>query len=146
MIATGAEIPEYIPQRPPMVMIGSLIYADETKTVTGLQIDPGNLFVADGVLSESGLVENIAQTAAAGVGYVCKKNQKVVPVGFIAAIRDLSVFELPLVGTSIETETVITNHVMDVSIVRGTVRQQDRILASCEMRIFLKPESSQTHG
>jgi predicted hotdog family 3-hydroxylacyl-ACP dehydratase len=129
-----------------MVMISSLVHADELKTATTLHIEPGNIFVSNGVFSESGMVENIAQTAAAGVGYQSRQQQKEVPVGFIAAIRDLSIHELPLAGTEISTETVITNHVMDVSIVHGTIKQHDRVLATCEMRIFLKPDSAKPNA
>lgn len=142
MITGEAGILEYIPQRPPMVMIGSLLHADEQRTVTGLRIEATNLFADRGVLSESGLVENIAQTAAAGVGFICKKENKKVPVGFIASIRDLAVHALPAVGSEIITETAVINQVMDVNIVRGVVRQGETILAECEMRIFIKPETN----
>jgi predicted hotdog family 3-hydroxylacyl-ACP dehydratase len=146
MIAGKEDIPEYIPQRPPMVMISSLLHSDDQTTITGLHIEPANLFAGRGVLSESGLVENIAQTAAAGVGFSCKKENKKVPVGFIASIRDLVVHALPAVGTDIVTETVVTNQVMDVSIVKGVVRQGEAVLAECEMRIFIKPETPESNG
>jgi predicted hotdog family 3-hydroxylacyl-ACP dehydratase len=146
MIASGSGIFDYLPQRPPMVMIDALLEAEADRTRTRLEIQPGNLFVTEGKFSESGLVENIAQTAAAGVGYACISGNKPVPVGFIAAIRDLSIRELPAAGTRIETETLVTNQVMDVSIVRGTVKQDGRVLAECEMRIFVRPENGTDHG
>ena len=138
MLAADNQILDLIPQRPPVVMIDKLIQSSHNKTVSGLTIDPGNLFFENGFLSESGLVENIAQTAAAGVGYICKSENRDVPVGFIASIKDLKIDSLPPVGSEITTEVEITNTVMGVSILLGVVKLNDRVIAGCEMRIFVK--------
>lgn len=132
-------VTDYLPQRPPMVMIDTIIEAGLQQSVSALTVNSGNLFVVDGCLSESGLVENIAQTAAAGVGYLCQMEQRPVPVGFIAAIRDLSIHQLPPVGSRIDTTVENLNEVMEVRIVKGTVKLNGESIASCEMRIFVKP-------
>lgn len=132
-------VTDYLPQRPPMVMIDTITAAGTQQSVSALSVNRDNLFVVDGFLSESGLVENIAQTAAAGVGYLCKMEQKPVPVGFIAAIRDLSISQLPPVGCRIETTVENLNEIMEVRIIKGTVRLNGNSIASCEMRIFVKP-------
>jgi 3-hydroxyacyl-[acyl-carrier-protein] dehydratase len=140
MIAGKNSIIDYLPQRPPVVMIDCLIEADEKHTVSSLEVSEQNIFCQNGSFSESGLVENIAQTAAAGVGYLCKQNGKPVPVGFIASIRDLKIEKLPSATSVLVTETVNVDEVMGVSIVRGTVKCGDAFIAGCEMRIFVKPE------
>ena len=140
MLVSGNEILDYIPQRPPVVMIDKLLFSNHEKTVSGLHIDSNNIFVENGVLSESGMVENIAQTAAAGVGYICKMENRKVPVGFIASIKDLKLFGHPKIGEDITTDVEITNQVMEVSIVKGILKKEGEILAECEMRIFIKPE------
>ena len=55
-----------IPQKPPMVMVDKLIFAEEKKVVTSFLIRRDNIFCSDGVFTEAGLIENMAQTAAAG--------------------------------------------------------------------------------
>ncbi len=140
MIADKFSITEYLPQRQPVVMIDSLLEADEKRTVSSLKILSDNIFCNNGFFSESGLVENIAQTAAAGVGYICKKEGRTVPVGFIASIRDLNVARLPEQQSVLITETVNVDEIMGVSIVRGTVKCGEEVIAGCEMRIFVKPE------
>ncbi len=140
MLVTGTEILECIPQRPPLVMIDKLLFADSEKSITGLYIDANNVLVENGFFSESGLLENIAQTAAAGVGYICKLENKKVPVGFIASIKHINIYHLPAVGTEITTEVKLTNRIMEVSIVTGSVYQDDVLMAECEMRIFVRPE------
>lgn len=138
MLIAGNEILEYIPQRHPVVMIDKLLYAGADKTISGLLIEKENIFFNNGFLTESGLVENIAQTAAVGMGFRSRQEKKKVPVGFIASIKDLKIFQLPKVGDEIITEVVVTNQVMEVSIVKGIVFLNGEVLAECEMRIFIK--------
>jgi predicted hotdog family 3-hydroxylacyl-ACP dehydratase len=140
MLAKGEEILEFIPQRPPVVMIDTLFFSDEKKTISGFTIAAQNIFCEAGVLSESGLVENIAQTAAAGVGYVCKTQNKSVPIGFIAAIKDLNIYHLPSVDENLITTVILVNSVMGISIIKGTVIASGKLFADCEMRIFVKPD------
>lgn len=140
MIADKNSITDYLPQRRPVVMIDQLVEADERRTVSSLTVLEDNIFCLNGFLTESGLVENIAQTAAAGVGYICKKQARPVPVGFIASIRDLRISRLPSLNTVLYTETLNVDEVMGVSIVRGTVKCGEEEIAGCEMRIFVKPE------
>jgi len=140
MLISGKEILDFIPQRPPVVMIDKLLYAGSDKTISGLLIKPDNIFFNNGFFTESGLVENIAQTAAVGMGFLSKQENKSVPVGFIASIKDLKIHHLPEAGDEITTEVVVTNQIMEVSIVKGVVYKNGVVLAECEMRIFIKPE------
>lgn len=138
MLASRHDILNYIPQRSPMVMIDDLMEASDESAVTQFVISPENIFVDNGFFSEPGLVENIAQTAAAQVGYQCQKKNVPVPVGYIAAVKDLKIISLPSVGSEISTSIRIVNHVMDVTLARGEVKIGDEVCCSCEMRIFVK--------
>ncbi len=138
------KITELIPQRNPIVMIDKLISCEGASTVSGLLVKEDNIFSQDGFLQEPGLVENIAQTAAARVGYVCKQENKDVPVGFIGAVKNLKIYNLPKVNSEINTEVVITNEIMGVTIIKGQVNDEEgNILAECEMKIFLQKEDEQ---
>jgi 3-hydroxyacyl-[acyl-carrier-protein] dehydratase len=142
MIATETEIQEFIPQREPFVMIHRLVYSDNQKTITELTVANDNIFCINGKFSESGIVENIAQTAAAGVGYLCRQEQREVPVGYIAAIKDLKIYEQPNEGDVLSTEAVILQTVLQVSLVQGQVHVNGRLIATCEMRIFVRPDTN----
>lgn len=141
MLATPEEIIQYIPQRAPIVMVHNLVEASDDHVVTTLTIEPDNIFVDFENFTEPGLVEHIAQSAALHVGYQCSKKNLPVPIGYIAAIKDLKIFELPKANTVIKTLVRITNKVLDVTVIEGKVEQEGRILCSCEMRIFAKIQS-----
>ena len=83
-----------LPQQEPFVMIGTLVHFDKTLTVTETEVKKSNIFVDDDCFSASGLMENIAQTCAARIGYVNKYIlKKGIQLGFIGAVRNFEVFE-----------------------------------------------------
>lgn len=132
----------YLPQRPPFVMIDHLEQADDTLIRTTFTIREGHQLVKGGYFTEAGLVENMAQTAAAGTGYKAQQSGQPAPVGFIGALKNLVVKALPAVGDRISTEIIFVHQVMNAHIVQGTVRHADgHELAACELKIFLQNES-----
>ena len=138
MLATRDDITKYIPQRDPIVMVHALVEADDSHAVTELIIEPDNIFVSNEFFAEPGLVENIAQTAAMHVGYQCSLKNIPIPIGYIAAVKDLKIQALPKQNTRITTSVRVTNKVLDVTVVEGRVEQEGNLLCSCEMRIFAK--------
>lgn len=132
------DIIELLPQRPPMVMVDKMIACDNNHITTQLTIREENLFSFQGNFQESGLIENIAQTAAALSGYQAKLNDKKVKLGFIGSVRNLEIISLPAVGSQIETSVEVTGQVMNVDMIKGEIRQNNQVIAQCEMRIFLE--------
>lgn len=118
-------------------MIDQLSYSDEGRTCTQFKVHPENIFVEAEVLSEAALVENIAQTAAARAGYIAQSENKPVLVGYIGAVTNLQVFNLPVVNDVLETEIIIENQVFDVTLISGNVKCRGNLLAQCEMKIFI---------
>src|SRR6187431_2496751 len=114
-----SDIVRYIPQRQPIVMVDTLVAVTEKVTETAFVVKAGALFVEDGVLQEAGLIENIAQTAAAGVGYQCAVNNVEVPVGFIGAVKSLTIDYLPKVGEQIRTRVEVLEEIFDMSLIKG---------------------------
>jgi len=138
MIILQDNITSVIPQRAPFVMIDQLVSCNEACSNTTFKVTTENVLVNDGELSEAGIIENIAQTAAAGIGYVTLQSNRPVVIGYIAAIKNLEVFAQPKVGDVIETNVTITNQVFDMTIVSGNVKCKGTLLAKCEMKIYLK--------
>lgn len=129
---------QYIPQRNPIVMISTLVAAADNITETELKIAATGLFVKDGLLHEPGLIENIAQTAAAGVGYQCALTGEPVPVGFIGAIKNLEIIALPRVGDVLETRVEVLEEIFDMTLIKGESFVKGKRMLSCEMKIVLK--------
>jgi predicted hotdog family 3-hydroxylacyl-ACP dehydratase len=131
---------ELIPQKPPFVFVDELTYADENRSCTVFKIPEENIFVKDGFYSTPGMIESMAQTAAAGTGYLFSRNNKGVPVGYIGAIQKLQVFDLPPAKAEISMEVKLLTNILQVSLVSGVVRYGEKIMVSCEMKIFINPQ------
>jgi 3-hydroxyacyl-[acyl-carrier-protein] dehydratase len=137
MMSTKNILP-FIPQRPPFVMIDDILFADDKISKSSFTVREGHLFVQDGCFTEPGLVENMAQTAAAGTGYKAQQDGKPAPVGFIGALKNLLVNRLPGVGDVLETEVVFKMQVMNAHIVQAGIKMNGENIASCELKIFLQ--------
>jgi predicted hotdog family 3-hydroxylacyl-ACP dehydratase len=131
-------VADLIPQRPPMQMIDRLIYADDRSAKGSLFIYDTNLFSEKGLFRESGLIEFIAQTAAAFTGYRNKLNSGSVNEGYIGAIKNLVITALPPVNTEIQSEIIVENEIVGFTIVTGKVFYESTVIAECEMRILGK--------
>jgi predicted hotdog family 3-hydroxylacyl-ACP dehydratase len=139
MLETGNNILQFIPQRPPVVMVDTLYTCDEKGSTSGLSILEENIFCENGIFSEAGIMENIAQTAAMHVGYLCKKNNVPVPIGFIGAVKNLEIFSFPKSGNKIVTTIQIENEVFGITLISGKVLCNEKLMASAEMKIVVKP-------
>lgn len=133
------DVHELLPQQEPFVMIGTLVKFDMIRTVTELTIPADNLFVDNGYFSASGLIENIAQTCAARIGYVNKYILlKGIQLGFIGAIRNLQVNELPKVGDTITTTVDVLEEVFGMTLANAVVTCGDKVLVTSEMKIAVR--------
>ncbi|MDH4088964.1 MAG: 3-hydroxyacyl-ACP dehydratase [Cyclobacteriaceae bacterium] len=141
MLANQDDILRFIPQRNPMVMVHALLEASDDHAVTQLTINPDNVFVAAEYFAEPGLVENIAQTAAVHVGYRCSLIDTPIPIGYIAAVKNLRIEKLPGQNSVITTSVKVINQVLDITMIQGKIEQNGKLLCSCEMRIFAKLQS-----
>jgi predicted hotdog family 3-hydroxylacyl-ACP dehydratase len=137
VLANADEIRLLIPQKEPFIMVDCLYTCEEKYVVTGFTPLAANIFSSNGVFTEPGLIENMAQSAAAGTGYFYSKNNKDVPVGFIGAIKDCRILKLPATGEKLVTEVNVIAEVLNASVIRCKISCNNEEIASCEMKIFL---------
>jgi predicted hotdog family 3-hydroxylacyl-ACP dehydratase len=135
---TEDEILEYIPQRHPVVMIDKLVEAVDNRIICRFEVKEDTIFVDKGVLREPGIIENIAQTIAAGAGYKSKMLNKKVKLGYIAAVKNLNIYSLPIVGDILTTSVLIVNEIFNVTIIEALVQSGSSTIADCEMRIYIE--------
>lgn len=133
-------IEKLIPQKAPIVMVDKLLYYDESKVISGLTISKKNMFVEKGHFTEPGLIEHMAQTVALFTGYHFYINNKKAPEGYIGAIKGVTIYSLPKIEENLETEVVILQEIMGVTLVKGVTRCNGVEICSAEMKTVLKTE------
>ncbi|HEY8781749.1 MAG TPA: 3-hydroxyacyl-ACP dehydratase [Mucilaginibacter sp.] len=129
-----------IPQKPPFVMVSKLLSVIENSARSSFLISTDNVFVKDNLFQEAGLMENMAQTAALGAGYLAKTENRPVALGYIGGVKDLEIFNLPSVNDELTTEITIENRILNVSVISGKVWHNEVLIAQCEMKLFTKTE------
>jgi len=136
MLPSEYNITDLIPQRRPMQMIDRLLWVNENSARGSLLVKEDNIFAEKGYLGESALVEFIAQTAAAYTGYNSIVRNAPVKEGYIGAVKNLMVYNLPQVQSEIHSVIEVVNEIVGFTIIMGKVFLGDKLLAECEMRIL----------
>lgn len=128
---------ELLPQRPPFVMVDSLLYCDQTVTRTLLEVREDNIFNDKDHLSTAGICENIAQTCAARLGYLSLASGLPVRLGFIGAISNMQVLRTPVTGEKMVTEINVLQEVFNITLVHAVVRCDNDVIAETDLKIAL---------
>ena len=141
---TDINILELLPQRPPFVMVDHLTDYNETQSSCDLTIRPDNVFCEDGELASAGLIEHIAQTCAARLGYYNKYVMKSdIRLGFIGEVKDLCIVRLPRLGETICTTVTVEQEIFDVTLVSAEVRVGEEVIATTRLKIAQGEQSSE---
>lgn len=142
-ISDPAVIELILPQRPPILMIDTVLRVEENKVVTSLTIREDDLFIDRGRFSESGMLENIAQTVAARPGYYYYKLQEPAPVGYIGDIKKFNVYRQPNVGQTITTEVEVVGEAFGVTLVTGKILLEGEVIADCRMKTVIAEQNDE---
>lgn len=136
------DIRSLLPQRDPFVAVDRLTGYDDTEVVTETLVKADSLFTEDGRLTAAGLMENIAQSCAARIGFrtLYVLGRETVDIGVIGAIRNLEIHALPRVAQTLTTRVHVMEDVFGLTLVEASVTSEGRMLAEGEMKIALKHE------
>ena len=134
----GQDIFNLIPQRHPIVMVDTLYEADDESGITGLTISEDNIFCRDNKMQEPGLIEHIAQSAAAFAGYKTFKNGLPPKLGFIGEIRKCKINTLPEVGENLVTNIRVLGEAAGITLVSAETSSNGNTIVTCQMKIFIQ--------
>lgn len=134
----GEEIKKLLNQRAPILMVDKLYSATDNECVCGLTVTKDNFFLTDGQYTEPGLIEHIAQSASAFVGYKALINGTTnAPVGYIGEIKNFKLFKLPTIGDEIVTTISIQSVVMNITLFVAEAKVNGNTIASCLMKLSI---------
>lgn len=137
---SGVEVYKLIPQRPPMVMIDSFDGFVGEISLTSLKVTNTNILCCNEEFSESGIIEHIAQSTAARVGFISITNNKEIPLGFIGSVDKLQIIRKPKNGETLFTRIKVIQHVFGITLIGAEVYSNDELIAKGNMKIFLQED------
>jgi len=135
----SVDIHTVLPQQEPFVMVGRLVSFGLESSTTETVIDENNIFVDDGFFSPCGMMENIAQTCAARIGFYNKYILgRDVQIGYIGAIRDYEIRGKARVGALVSTTVDVLEEVFGMTLAEAVVRCAGEIIATCQVKLAVK--------
>lgn len=139
-IVEGEHICDYIPQRPPIVMVDKFFGIDGASSASGLTVKADNMFCSNGQLLDGGIVEHIAQSGAMHIGFEHKSRGENIPLGFIGSINKLVINRLPNEGEELVTTITMEATVGAVTLIGAEVKVADETIAQCKMKVATQPQ------
>ena len=138
MGALAAE--EVIPHRPPMRMIDALMEWSDNSARGAIVFDAKHMAVHDGLVTESALVECIAQTVAAMEGAkkaACGTTGGTVgeQVGMLCGVSDFVVVRRPKAGEQLEVRVQVHKRLGPMLLVDGQVLHNGDVVASGSLKL-----------
>lgn len=137
-LMTGDDIKLLIPQREPVMMIDKFYGITDDISYSGLTVKADNIFVENEHLSEAGLIEHMAQSAAARAGYISFANKRPVALGFIGSINKCKIVTLPKINDKLYTSVKVETEIFGVLLIRSEVFVGENRVAECMMKISLQ--------
>lgn len=131
------DILSLIPQRPPILMVDSYLFEDALNCRSELTIVEDNLFLDEsGCMAAEGVLEHIAQTAAAHIGHLRKQAGEEVTLGYIGDIKRCSVIgPMPAAGATLCTRLSVTSQVGNITLVSAETSVDNSPILSCRMKL-----------
>lgn len=137
MDTTIPDILTLLPQRPPFICVDRLTRCDGPESETVFTIPEDHVFCRNGRYTEAGLMETVAQTCAARIGYLNLMQHDTIKLGIIGAVRNFIIHALPEAGTCLTTRITVKSEVFAITLVDAVVTADGRPVAGCEMKISL---------
>ncbi len=134
----GEGLYHLIPQRPPIVMVDSFFEADATSAITGITVKAENIFCKNNYLQETGIIEHIAQSAAAFAGYAPYTRGESPKLGFIGEVKKCKIIRLPMIGERLLTSIKVMGEAAGVTLIAAETCINNETVATCQMKIFIK--------
>jgi len=143
---TNIAIKNFLPHREPMLMVDSILTINNDSVVVEFRISSDCVFVIDDVLTETGLIENVAQACSAIVGQsffdvddLEGKGNKV--IGYISVIKRVEIHQLPKVNDTLVTKAKLISRYdsedLSVCSISGSTFRNDDLIVDCTLNFLI---------
>lgn len=130
-----------------MLMVDGMYNVLAESVETSFEIKSDCIFVSDGKLTETGLIENAAQTCSGIVGksFFDEDDTEGVSnelIGFISAIKSVQIYELPSLNQTIITKANLVSRFdsdsYSICAIKCVIKSGAVLLAESEMNLLIK--------
>ncbi len=129
-------VTDYLPHRPPMLLIDEIVEVTEQRAVCRATIHPDCVFAIDGLVHPSAMIEFVAQACAIHLGVRSAQGGEPPRLGFIVSCREVS-FGVDHLAAGDEL-TIVAERVFgrtQVAAFTGTVTRGELRCATVELSV-----------
>ena len=129
-------VADYLPHRPPMLLIDDIVDVTGDRAVCRTTIHPDCVFARDGLVHPSAMIEFVAQVCAIYVGVTASRDGDPPRLGLIIGCREIS-FDVDSFAVGDEL-TIIATKIFgqsQVAAFTGTVTRRDVLCASIHLSV-----------
>lgn len=131
-----APIAELVPHRPPMQWLRALTDCTETTATATACFTAGHFAVVQGVVPETALIECVAQTVAAALGYRSRITGVVNP-GLLAAVTKFQILSPPPLDQELSIAVCELKRLGPMVLIAGVVSCAGQVIASGELSLYV---------
>lgn len=128
---------DIIPQRPPFVFVDDVVTVNGLSAILSYRVSPSCPLLSNGYLSIAGVLEHVAQSCAARIGYLQIQTNQPIRIGYIGGVKSIEVLRNPQVGELLITEVELIEEVFDISLLSCTTRVEDEVIAQTTIKLAL---------
>lgn len=121
-------------------MVDCLVKAEAEVFESTFEVKNDNIFIEGKKLREFALIENICQTAAAGLSYTELNSIKRFSDGFLGSISKMVLHQLPELGALLETKVLKKQQLGNLYLMHGEVFSNGKLLIECDVKLAGKTE------
>jgi len=121
-------------------MVDGFEEGDDNRAVTTLSVCPNNYFIlTDGTMSETGLIEHLAQSCSALAGYqALSKAAERPPVGLIGEVKRFQCLRRPQIGERVRSTITFGMTFGNVTLATGQAFVEEELIADIQLKIFMQ--------
>ncbi len=127
-------------------MVNNTLYCDTDLAISEFTISQDCIFLINGKLSETGLIEHTAQACSAVVGQsyfdfddLEGKGNKL--VGYISTIKKVRIFQLPKINEVLITKAKLVSRYdtgqMSICTISGSTFRNDELVVDCTLNFLI---------
>ena len=132
-----SDILHIIPQRPPFVFVDEVSFADEQRAEICYTITEDCPLVNNRQLPLAGVLEHVAQSCAARIGYLQSTQNEPIRIGYIGAVKKIELKRIPIVGERLLTKVMLLENVLDISLLQCDTFIEGELIAQTTLKLAL---------
>ena len=118
-------------------MVDGYLFENDLHCQSELTVAKDNMFLGEGGhIAEEGVLEHVAQTSAAHIGYLRTQAGENVTLGYIGDIkRAVFTNPLPEAGDTLHTRLTVMSQVGDIILVSAETSVNENVILTCRMKL-----------